>query len=60
MTTTMIRMPQVAARLKASGITAPVLAGGAVVTRDWAESFGAHYCADGVQAVRKAQEPLGG
>ncbi|MDR1893105.1 MAG: homocysteine S-methyltransferase family protein [Spirochaetales bacterium] len=58
MTTTMPRIPETAARLKSLGLGAPVLAGGAAVTREWAESFGAYYAADGIQAVRRAQELL--
>ena len=56
MTTTMIRMPEVIDKLKERGIKADVMVGGAVVTREWAESIGASYSSDGVEAVNKASE----
>ncbi len=56
MTTTMIRMPEVIEKAKLSAIKAAFMVGGAVVTEDWAQSIGAHYSANGVEAVKKAQE----
>ena len=58
MTTTMIRMPEVIEKAKLSAIKAAFMVGGAVVTEDWAQSIGAHYSANGVEAVKKAQELL--
>ena len=56
MTTTMIRMPDVVGLVKERKLNCRVLAGGAVVTRDWAESIGAEYASDGVAAVKRATE----
>ena len=56
MTTTMIRMPEVIAQAAERGLKCRIMAGGAVVTREWAESIGAVYAADGVDAVRKAMQ----
>lgn len=54
MTTTMVRMPEVIALAKENGLGCKVMVGGAVVTREWAESIGAEYCSDGVEAVNVA------
>ena len=54
MTTTMVRMPEVIALAKENGLSCKVMVGGAVVTRDWAESIGAEYSSDGVDAVNVA------
>ncbi len=56
MTTTMIRMPEVIELVKVRGLKCRIIAGGAVVTREWAESIGAEYASDGVAAVKKASE----
>ena len=56
MTTTMIRMPEVVSLVKKKNLNCRVLAGGAVVTREWAESIGAEYASDGVAAVKRAAE----
>ncbi|MBI9106492.1 MAG: homocysteine S-methyltransferase family protein [Spirochaetales bacterium] len=56
MTTTMIRMPEVIELVKKKGLRCRVMVGGAVVTREWANSIGAEYSADGVEAVHKAGE----
>jgi 5-methyltetrahydrofolate--homocysteine methyltransferase len=56
MTTTMIRMPEVIKLVREKGLKCSVMAGGAVVTREWAESIGAEYSSDGVKAVNKAEE----
>ncbi|MBP8830047.1 MAG: homocysteine S-methyltransferase family protein [Desulfobacter sp.] len=54
MTTTMVRMPEVIALAKENGLGCKVMVGGAVVNREWAESIGAEYCSDGVEAVNVA------
>ena len=54
MTTTMIRMPEVVELVMKKGLSCKVITGGAVVTREWAESIGADYASDGVEAVKKA------
>ncbi|HAK44811.1 MAG TPA: 5-methyltetrahydrofolate--homocysteine methyltransferase, partial [Spirochaeta sp.] len=56
MTTTMIRMPDVVELVKEKGLSCKIIVGGAVVTRDWAESLGAEYATDGVAAVNKVSE----
>ena len=56
MTTTMIRMPEVIRLAAERNLKCGFLAGGAVVTREWAESIGAGYAADGVEAVRKISD----
>jgi len=55
MTTTMVRMKDVIADVREAGLACPFLAGGAVVTRAYADSIGAHYAKDGVEAVKIAQ-----
>ena len=59
MTTTMIRMPEIISRLKDEGYDIPVMVGGAVVTPEWAESIGARYSRDGVDAVNTARQISG-
>jgi 5-methyltetrahydrofolate--homocysteine methyltransferase len=54
MTTTMVRMREVVAALKGAGLSTPVMVGGAVLTREYASSIGAHYGADAVAAVELA------
>ncbi len=56
MTTTMIRMPEVVELVRKKGLRCRVIAGGAVVTREWSESIGAEYASDGVAAVNRAAE----
>ena len=58
MTTTMTAMKEVIELSRASGIKCPFIAGGAVVTADYAASIGAQYAKDGVEAVRIAEEIL--
>ena len=60
MTTTMIKMPEVMEMAKKEGIDCPFMVGGAVVTREWAESIGANYSKDGVEAIRVAEELMKG
>ena len=54
MTTTMARMEGIIRQAREAGITCPFLVGGAVVTRSYAQAIGAHYAADGVEAVKAA------
>lgn len=56
MTTTMVRMRETVELLQREGLQVPVMVGGAVVTRSFAESIGAHYSSDAVDAVRVARE----
>ena len=56
MTTTMVRMPEIISAVKEAGIKAQFIVGGAVVTEDWADTIGAHYAANGVESVKKANE----
>ncbi len=58
MTTTMTRMDEVIGKARAEGIDCPFLVGGAVLTPSYARSIGARYAADGVEAVRAAEEIL--
>ncbi|MCL2295197.1 MAG: homocysteine S-methyltransferase family protein [Spirochaetes bacterium] len=59
MTTTMVKMPEVIELAKKEGITASFMVGGAVVTKEWAESIGAAYSKDGVEAVKTASSLAG-
>jgi len=52
MTTTMVRMKEVIDAAKRGNINAEFILGGAVVTRAFAESIGAEYARDGVEAVK--------
>jgi 5-methyltetrahydrofolate--homocysteine methyltransferase len=52
MTTTMVNMKEVITLARARGIQTDFLVGGAVVTRDYARSIGAHFAKDGVEAVK--------
>ena len=52
MTTTMTRMQEVIELARRQGQQCPFLVGGAVVTRAYADSIGAAYARDGVEAVR--------
>ncbi len=58
MTTTMVRMGEVIRKAKEEGIDCPFLVGGAVVTPSYADSIGARFARDGVEAVRVAEEIL--
>ena len=55
MTTTMIKMPEVMKLAEKEGISCPFMVGGAVVTREWAQSIGANYSKDGVDAIKVAE-----
>ena len=59
MTTTMVRMGETVELLRQEGLAVPVMVGGAVVTPSFAESIGAHYSSDAVDAVRVARELTG-
>jgi 5-methyltetrahydrofolate--homocysteine methyltransferase len=59
MTTTMVRMKSVMELARQRGITSPFLVGGAVVTQSYADSIGAHYARDGVEAVKIAMSLVG-
>lgn len=59
MTTTMVRMGDTVDLLQKEGLDVPVMVGGAVVTPAFAESIGAHYSSDAVDAVRVARELTG-
>jgi 5-methyltetrahydrofolate--homocysteine methyltransferase len=54
MTTTMLSMEETMQLMRESGLTSELLVGGAVVTSEFAESIGASYARDGVEAVRVA------
>lgn len=56
MTTTMVNMKEVISLARDRGIKTDFLIGGAVVTQAYAQSIGAHYAADGVQAVKTADK----
>ncbi len=55
MTTTMVNMKQIIELAKAKGIDCRFILGGAVITRAYADSLGAAYANDGVEAVRVAK-----
>ncbi|MFH1767846.1 MAG: cobalamin-dependent protein, partial [Candidatus Omnitrophota bacterium] len=52
MTTTMVNMKEVVDRAKKEGLRCKFIIGGAVVTKAYAQSLGAEYAADSVEAVR--------
>lgn len=52
MTTTMVNMKEVIRLARAQGVKTDFLVGGAVVTRDYAQSIGAYFAKDGVEAVK--------
>jgi 5-methyltetrahydrofolate--homocysteine methyltransferase len=52
MTTTMVNMKEIIALARATGVKTDFLIGGAVVTEAYAQSIGAHYAKDGVDAVK--------
>lgn len=59
MTTTMVRMKEIIGKARSSGLSCSFLVGGAVVTQAYADSIGAHYSKDGVEAVKAAQSLIG-
>jgi len=60
MTTTMVNMPEIIAKARAAGLECPFMVGGAVVTPAYAESIGAAYAKDGVEAVKVAEMLISG
>ncbi len=59
MTTTVEVQREVVEYLRAAGIKAPVMVGGAAVTEEWAKEIGAHYSSDAGTAVEQAKQLLG-
>ena len=60
MTTTMQRMREVVAYAKEEKVSAKIMIGGAVITREYAEEIGADgYSADAAEAVKLAQRLVG-
>jgi corrinoid protein of di/trimethylamine methyltransferase len=59
MTTTVEVQREVVEHLRAAGIKAPVMVGGAAVTEEWAKEIGAHYSSDAGAAVEQAKLLLG-
>ncbi|MGI6169039.1 MAG: homocysteine S-methyltransferase family protein [Christensenellales bacterium] len=57
-TTTMVQMPRVVALLKERGWDCPVMVGGAVLNREYADEIGAHYAEDAMRAVELAKRLL--
>lgn len=56
MTTTMINMKEVIELAQQESLDCKFMVGGAVVTKTYAESIGAHYAKDGVEAVRVVEK----
>ncbi|MGC9323614.1 MAG: homocysteine S-methyltransferase family protein [Desulfomonilia bacterium] len=56
MTTTMVNMKAAIDTVRSQGESCEFLVGGAVLTSDYAESIGARFAKDGVDAVRVAEE----
>ncbi len=56
MTTTMVNMKEVIELARQWSLDCRFMVGGAVVTKEYAESIGARYAKDGVEAVRVAEE----
>ncbi|MBU0684230.1 MAG: cobalamin-dependent protein [Candidatus Thermoplasmatota archaeon] len=59
MTTTVEGQREVVEALRAAGIKAPVMVGGAAVSEEWAKEIGAHYSSDAGTAVEQAKLLLG-
>jgi len=55
MTTTMVNMKEVIDLSREAGLACRFMVGGAVVTGSYAQSIGAHYAKDGVEAVKLAE-----
>jgi 5-methyltetrahydrofolate--homocysteine methyltransferase len=59
MTTTMVEMANVIKLFRKEEVTVPIMVGGAVLTRRYAEEIGADgYAKDAMEAVTKAKELL--
>lgn len=59
MTTTMVAMKTTIEQARNEGLSCPFMIGGAVVTRSYAETIGAAYARDGVEAVRVVEKLVG-
>jgi len=59
MTTTVSVQKELVDALRAAGIKAPVMVGGAAVSDEWAKEIGAHYSQDAGSAVETAKHLLG-
>jgi corrinoid protein of di/trimethylamine methyltransferase len=59
MTTTVSIQKEVVDSLRAAGVTAQVMVGGAAVSEEWAKEIGAHYSSDAGSAVGLAKQLLG-
>ena len=55
MTTTMVRAEEVTQKMQEYGVSIPVMVGGAVMTKEFAERIGATYARDALEAVAKAK-----
>ena len=58
MTTTMVNMKNVIEKAARAGLAGRFLLGGAVLTQDYADSIGAAYARDGVEAVRVVERMM--
>ncbi|NLU51528.1 MAG: dihydropteroate synthase [Clostridiaceae bacterium] len=56
MTTTMGEMPKVMELVRKEGLNCSMMVGGAVLDKNYAESFGAHYSNDAYSAVKLAEK----
>jgi 5-methyltetrahydrofolate--homocysteine methyltransferase len=56
MTTTAIEMEKVIKELRKNNINIPVIVGGAVITKEYADSVSAEYSKDALSAVKKINE----
>jgi 5-methyltetrahydrofolate--homocysteine methyltransferase len=59
MTTTMVAMKTTIEQARSEGLSCPFMIGGAVVTSSYAETIGAAYARDGVEAVRVVEQLVG-
>lgn len=59
MTTTVDTQKEVVDALRAAGIGAPLLVGGAAVSEEWAKEIGAHYASDANSAAVTAKRLMG-
>jgi 5-methyltetrahydrofolate--homocysteine methyltransferase len=54
-----VNMKEVIEMARGAGADCTFMIGGAVVTRAYADTIGAHYAKDGVEAVRVVQNLIG-
>jgi len=59
MTTTVDVQKDLVDALRAAGVKAPLMVGGAAVSEEWAKEIGAHYASDANSAVVMAKQLLG-